>query len=71
MPVRKYRSVADIPPLPPLPPLAPGNLRLACELSALAARLRPLRLPPGVHKHRSLEEARRFRDSWERPQPRR
>jgi hypothetical protein len=38
MPVRRFHSIEGMPP-PPLPPLAPGNLRLACELSMLAARL--------------------------------
>jgi len=63
MPVRKFRSVADMPQAP-LPPLDPRNLKLACDLSTVAARLRPLRFPAGVHKHRSLEEAQRLRRSW-------
>jgi hypothetical protein len=64
MPVRKFRSVAEMPPPTPLPPLEPGNLKLACDLSITAARLRPLRFPPGVHKHRSLIDAQRLRRSW-------
>ena len=65
MPVCKFRSVVDMPPPPPLPPLDPRNLKLACDLSELAARLQPRRFPPGVHKHRSLDEADRLRRSWE------
>jgi hypothetical protein len=63
MPVRKFRSVAEMP-QSPLPRLDPQNLKLACDLSTVATRLRPLRFPAGVYKHRSLEEAQRRRRSW-------
>ena len=63
MPVRKFRSVEDMPPSP-LPPLDPRNLRLACDLSTMAARLWRLWIPAGVYKHRSLEAAQRLRRSW-------
>lgn len=65
MPPRKYRSVADMEPPPWREPLDPENLRLVCDLSELAARLRPRRFPPGLHKYRSLEEASRRRLRWE------
>jgi hypothetical protein len=39
MPVRKFRSVAEMPPPPPLPPLDPRNFKVACDLSVTAARL--------------------------------
>lgn len=64
MPVRKFRSVAEMPPPSPLPPLDPRNLKLACDLSTTASRLWPLRFPPGLYKHRSLDEALRLRRSW-------
>lgn len=63
MSVRKFRSVADMPQAT-LRPLDPRNVRLACELSAVATRMRPVRFPPGVYKHRSLEEAQRLRHAW-------
>ena len=63
MPVRKFRSVADMP-QSTLPPLDPRNLKLACELSAVATRMRPLRVPAGVYKHRSLEDAQHLRRVW-------
>jgi hypothetical protein len=66
MGIRKFRSVAEMPGPPPRPPLDPENLRLACELSRLAFALRPWRYPPGVHKYRSIEEANRARETWER-----
>ena len=57
MPVRKYRSVAEMPGSRPLRPLDPENLRLACELSELARALHPWAFPPGVRKFSSVEEA--------------
>ncbi len=63
MPVRKFRSVTEMLPSPLLP-LDPQNLKLACDLSTTAIRLRPLQIPAGVYKHRSLEEAQRLRRSW-------
>ena len=63
MPVFKFRSVAEMP-QSPLPPLDPGNLKLACELSAVATRMRPIRIPPGIYKHRSREDAQRLRRVW-------
>jgi hypothetical protein len=65
MPLRKYRSVEEMEPPPWREPLDPGNLRLACDLSALATRLRPRRFPRGLHRYRSVEEAGRRRAEWE------
>ena len=65
MPLRKYRSVEEMPTPPWREPLDPRNLRLACDLSALATRLRPRRFPPGLHKYGSVEEAARRRERWE------
>jgi len=66
MPVRKYRSVADMPAVPPRPPLDEENLRIACDLSELGFSLHPWRFEPGVHKYRSIEEADRHRRERER-----
>ncbi len=66
MAVRKFRSVAEMPAPQPLPPLSVQALRAACEVSDLSFRLFPARLPSGVRKFRSLEEAGRFRVEWER-----
>jgi hypothetical protein len=65
MPVRKFRSITEMPSPPPRPPLDPDNLRIALELSAFAARLCPRQFPTGVHKYRSIEEASRRREAWE------
>ncbi len=63
MPVRKFRSVADMPDRR-LPPLDPGNLRIACELSELAFSLHPWQLSPGLRKFASIEEANAHRERW-------
>ena len=66
MPVRKFRSVADMPSPSWRRPLDPANLKLACDLSQTAARLAPRRFPPGLHRYRSVEAARKQREEWER-----
>ena len=71
MPVRKYRSVAEMPDTRPLRPLDPENLRIACELTELTFALHPWKFEPGVRKYRSAEEADRHRREWERQQVRR
>ena len=70
MPVRKFRSVADMPGARPLRPLDPANLRIACELSELAYFLHPWKLDPGVRKFRSADEAFAHRREWENRQVR-
>lgn len=66
MPVRRYRSLDEMPQAGLHPPLDPRNLRLACDLSEIGARLSPLRLPAGVHRYRSIAEAFAQRQAWER-----
>lgn len=68
MPVRKYRSVNDMPGVRPLPRLDPENLRIACELTELAYALHPWKFEPGVRKFRSIEEASQHRQEWEKRQ---
>lgn len=60
MGVRKYRSIAEVPPHPARPPLDPENLRIGAELMDLANRLSPLRATPGVLRFRSYDELVRF-----------
>ena len=69
MPVRKFRSVAEMP-ARRLRPLDPANLRIACELSELAYSLHPWRFPPGVRKFASVEEASAHRERWRLAQAR-
>lgn len=63
MPIRKYRSVEDMP-ARRLPPLDPQNLGIACELTELAYRLHPWRFTAGVRKFASIEEASEHRERW-------
>ena len=71
MPIRKYRSVAEMPGVRALAPLEARNLAIACELSELTFALHPWRFEPGVRKYRSVEEAHLHRQEWERRQVRR
>ena len=66
MPVRKFRSVEDMPTAAFCAPLDPANIALACRLSDLAAGLDPRRFPEGVHRYRSVEAASVARETWER-----
>ncbi len=65
MPVRKFRSVEEMPSPPPGRPLDPENLRQTFRLIGLLYRLRPWRFKPGVYKYRSLEEAKAGREAQE------
>lgn len=65
MPIRKYRSVEEMPSLAWCDALDPANLRRAGDVSALAARLHPRRFPAGLHRYRSIEEASQAREAWE------
>lgn len=66
MPVRKFRSVEAMPAAALCTPLDPANIALACRLSNLAGGLHPRRFPRGVHRYRSVDEANRARETWER-----
>lgn len=66
MPVRKFRSIEEMPDAAAAPPLRVENLRAALDLSELARGLRPWRLPAGVRKFRSVAKAHAWRDEWER-----
>jgi hypothetical protein len=65
MPVRKFRSIdetsCDL-------WYEPGDPRLWDAIAAVwsfAARASELRFPPGVYKHRSIEESESLRELWE------
>ena len=62
MPVRKYHSVEE------MPSSLTGEaglegLRQALALTRIARGLRPWRLPAGVHKHRSADAGRHWRET--------
>ena len=63
MSVRKYRSVEDMPP----PWLEPGSAELFRAMRGvwdLGRRTLAPRFPPGVYKHRSVEELGRLTETW-------
>lgn len=67
MPLRKYRSIGDVPSNVVAEHDDPAAaLRMAFSLSALALRLAGWSPPSGVHKSRSVAEAQELRRSWER-----
>jgi hypothetical protein len=71
MGVRKFRSVAEMPPPAPRTPLDPKNLREVCALMELTRRLSRFSFVPGVRKFRSAEEADAHRRAWEAEETRR
>ncbi len=65
MPVRKFRSVEE---MKCELWYEPGDPRLWDAIAAVwgfAAQASRLRFPPGVYKHRSIEESNRLRGEWE------
>ncbi len=66
MPVRKFRDISE---MEGNTWHEPGDPRLFAAIRAvwsLAARMTRPHFPPGVYKHRSIEEADRLRQEWER-----
>jgi len=62
MPVLKFRSLEAASDALWLDRKDPRSLATLEWVWALAARFSPLRLAPGVHKYRSIEEANQARD---------
>lgn len=65
MPVRKFRSVEEMPEAGWMDPDDPGLIDAIRECWALAAKLSPIRFPPGVYKRRSIEELNAATEAWE------
>jgi hypothetical protein len=65
MPVRKFRSVEEMEGNVRYEPGSPELFRAIRALWEFSARIFPRRFPPGVYKHRSIEDARSQRDVWE------
>ena len=66
MPVRKFRSLPDYDESVWFAPDDPRLLPTIKAVWARSARLCPPRFPPGVFKHRSIEEMNRQTEEWER-----
>ena len=64
MPVTRYRSVAEIPPPALREPGSDALIRAIAATWSRATWMAPLRFPPGIHRHRSIEELNATTDSW-------
>jgi hypothetical protein len=65
MPIKKFRDVSEMTDTW-LEPGSPELARATHNVWDLAKRVCPLQFPPGVYKHRSIEEAQALRAEWER-----
>lgn len=64
MPVKKFRSVEEMSE-PQWLPIGPALWEAMAYLSEMAERTVGHRFPPGVYKHRSIEDAQNLRLRWE------
>jgi hypothetical protein len=65
MPVRKFRHLEEMEDALWRKPGDPALWRAIDAVWAFAAETCPQRFPPGVYRHRNLQEAERLRDRWE------
>jgi hypothetical protein len=65
MPVKKFRDLQAMEDSLWREPGDPALWRAIARVWSFAARTVPRHFPPGVFKHRSIEEAERLRDQWE------
>jgi hypothetical protein len=65
MPVRRYRSIEEMPDLPWRRPGDPELYQALRTLWTTSRRLAPRRFPPGVYRHASVESMNRQRDEWD------
>ena len=63
MPVRKFRSVSDMPEPPRRIPGDPALYKAIAGVWAFGRAGNPRRFPPGLHKYRSIEDMNRAQDS--------
>lgn len=66
MPVRKFRDVSEMEGNTWREPGDPELFRAIRATWDFAHRTLEPRFPPGVYKHRSIEDAEKLRESWER-----
>jgi len=66
MPIRKFRSVEEMEGTVRYEPGSPELFRAIRALWEFSARTFPRRFPPGVYRHRSIEDAQRQREICEK-----
>lgn len=64
MPVKKFRDVSEMEEVV-YEPGSPRLFEVIRHVWGLADVICPLRFPPGVFKHRSIEDAEALREQWE------
>jgi hypothetical protein len=64
MPIKKFRDVSDMTDTW-LEPDSPGLFEAIRRVWETSRQICPLHFPPGVYKHRSLEDAEALRTEWE------
>ncbi|MCK6684806.1 MAG: hypothetical protein L6R30_20600 [Thermoanaerobaculia bacterium] len=64
MPVKKFRSVEEMPSPERRQPGSPELFRAIVQTWAAASNLAPLRFPPGVYRHRTIEEMNALTEMW-------
>ena len=65
MPVRKFRGPEEMEDALWREPGSPELAQAIARVWSFAVRTCPKTFPPGVYRHRSIEEAQVLRDSWE------
>jgi hypothetical protein len=65
MPVRKFRSLQEMEDSLWRRSDDPALADAIARVWGFADRVCPLRFPPGVHEHRSIDEAQQLRDQWQ------
>ena len=66
MPVRRFRDLQQMEDALWREPGSPELFRAIERVWDFASRTCPRRFPPGVHRHRTIEEAQAQREAWEK-----
>jgi len=65
MPIKKFRDVSEM----KATAYVPGSPQLVAAtryIWSLSERICPLRFPPGIYKHRSIDDAEALRKQWQK-----
>jgi len=65
MPIKKFRDISEMK-NPVYAVGSPALLAATRSVWGLAEKICPLRFPPGVYRHRSVEDAELLRKQWQK-----
>jgi len=65
MPIRKFRDISEMEGNTWREPGSPELFRAIRSIWDFSSRTLKRRFPPGVYKHRSIEDAQKLREKWE------